>query len=100
MTQEEKWLKNYEEAMRFLNENKRKPSRYVAEERNIRNWWKATKKLMNAGLLKAERVKVLEKLLELETRKPIPISTFILCKSFTVIKNRHISIDMQIRKAA
>ena len=65
MTQDEKWMKNYQEAMRFLEENKRKPSRYVAEERNIRNWWKATKKLMNAGTLKPERVELFQKLLEL-----------------------------------
>lgn len=65
MTQEEKWMKNYQEAMRFLEENKRKPSRYVAEERNIRNWWKATKKLMNAGTLRPERVELFQKLLEL-----------------------------------
>lgn len=65
MTQDEKWLKNYEEAMGFLKENKRKPSRYVAEERNLRNWWKATKKLMNAGKLKPERVALFQKLLEL-----------------------------------
>lgn len=65
MTQEEKWMKNYQEAMRFLEENKRKPSRYVAEERNLRNWWKATKKLMNAGTLKPERVELFQNLLEL-----------------------------------
>lgn len=58
-------MKNYQEAMRFLEENKRKPSRYVAEERNIRNWWKATKKLMNAGTLRPERVELFQKLLEL-----------------------------------
>lgn len=58
-------MKNYQEAMRFLEENKRKPSRYVAEERNLRNWWKATKKLMNAGTLKPERVELFQNLLEL-----------------------------------
>lgn len=65
MTQDEKWMKNYQEAMIFLEENRRKPSRYVAEERNIRNWWEATKKLMNAGTLKPERVELFQKLLEL-----------------------------------
>ena len=65
MTQEERWLIRYEEAMRFLQENHRKPSRYVAEERDLRNWWKATKKKMNAGELKPERVEMFEKLLAL-----------------------------------
>ena len=65
MTQEERWIKRYLEAMRFLQENHRKPSRYVAEERNLRNWWKATKKKMNAGELKPERVELFERLLAL-----------------------------------
>ena len=37
----------------------------MAEERNLRNWWKATKKRMNAGELKPERVVLFEKLLAL-----------------------------------
>ncbi len=32
MTQDERWNIRYEEVMRFLQENHRKPSRYVAEE--------------------------------------------------------------------
>lgn len=35
MTQDERWLIRYEEAMKFLNENHRKPSRYVAGKRNL-----------------------------------------------------------------
>ena len=63
MTQDEKWMTNYEKAMWFLSENHRKPSRYVLEERNLRSWWKNTKKRMNAGELKAERIDLFEKLL-------------------------------------
>ena len=65
MTQDERWMVRYEEAMRFLQENHWKPSRYVAEERDLRNWWKATKKKMNAGELKPERVELFERLLAL-----------------------------------
>ena len=65
MTQEERWKERFNEMMRFLQENHRKPSRYVAEERELRNWWKATKKKMNAGELKPERVELFEKLLAL-----------------------------------
>lgn len=65
MTQDERWLERYEEAMSFLKENHRKPSRYVPEERNLRSWWKNTKKRMNAGDLKPERVELFEKLLAL-----------------------------------
>ncbi len=65
MTQDERWLTNYEEAMRFLKENHRKPSRYIPEERNLRSWWKNTKKRMNAGELKPERVVMFKDLLAL-----------------------------------
>ncbi len=65
MHPQQEWLANYEEAMRFLNENHRKPSRYIPEERNLRSWWKNTKKRMNAGGLKPERVELFEKLLAL-----------------------------------
>jgi len=65
MTQDERWNIRYEEVMRFLQENHRKPSRYVAEERDLRNWWKARKKKMNAGELKPERVELSERLLAL-----------------------------------
>lgn len=65
MTQDERWQERYEKVMRFLKENHRKPSRYIPEERDLRNWWKATKKLMNAGKLKPERVALFQKLLEL-----------------------------------
>ena len=65
MTQDERWLANYEEAVRFLNENHRKPSRYIPEERNLRSWWKNNKKRMNAGGLKPERVEKFEMLLAL-----------------------------------
>lgn len=64
MTQDERWQEKYEEVMSFLKENHRKPSRYIPEERDLRNWWKATKKKMNAGDLKAERVEAFKKLLE------------------------------------
>ena len=65
MTQGERWMVRYEEAMRFLQGNHWKPSRYVAEERDLWNWWKATKKKMNAGELKPERVELFERLLAL-----------------------------------
>jgi hypothetical protein len=36
--------------------NHRKPSKFIPEERNMRSRWKHNKKLMNAGVLKLERV--------------------------------------------
>ena len=64
MTQNEKWMKNFEEVITFIKTNKRNPSKYVPEERGIVNWQKQQRKLINAGLLKPERVEMFEKLQE------------------------------------
>ena len=62
MTQDEKWLKNYEEVMEFIKRNHRNPSKYVDEERGLMNWCKHQRKIINAGKMKAVRVKKFEKL--------------------------------------
>ena len=38
MTQDEKWLARYNEVMKFIEDNKRRPSKYNLEERNAWNW--------------------------------------------------------------
>ncbi|MCR5064920.1 MAG: hypothetical protein K6A67_04045 [Bacteroidales bacterium] len=65
MTQEERWLSKYNEVMVFMETHKRRPSKFIDEERSYRNWWKHQQKLMNAGELKADRVKKFNQLLEL-----------------------------------
>lgn len=65
MTQDELWMNKWQEAIDFLETNHRRPSKFVPEERDIRNWWKHNKKLMNAGEMKAERVPLFNQLLEL-----------------------------------
>ena len=65
MTQDERWLANWKEVMDFMEANKRRPSKFVAEERGLRNWWKHQQKLVNAGELKPERVEAFKKLLEM-----------------------------------
>lgn len=64
MTQEEKWQTKYNEIMAFMAENHRRPSKFVDEERGMRNWWKQ-KKLMNADALKEPRLSKFKELLEL-----------------------------------
>jgi len=63
MTQEERWNIRYQEVMTFIETNKRNPSKYAPEERNMYNYLKHTRKQMNQGLLKPERVEKFEKLL-------------------------------------
>ena len=65
MTQEERWLANWQEVMDFMMANKRRPSKFVDEERGLRNWWKHQQKLVNAGTLKPERMEMFKNLLEL-----------------------------------
>ena len=65
MTQDEKWLSNYEEAMRYLKENHRNPSKYNLDVRRIYTWIKHQRKVMNAVGMKPGRVKLFEKLQDL-----------------------------------
>lgn len=65
MTQEEKWQKRYEEVVSFIETNHRNPSKYAPEERNMYNYIKHTRKQMNQGLLKENRIEVFKRLLEL-----------------------------------
>ena len=65
MTQEERWLKRYDEVVGFIEANKRNPSRHRIEEHDMLNWLKANRKALNAGKMKAERVEKFRKLLEM-----------------------------------
>ena len=59
MTQEERWLKQYEEVKGFIEANHRNPSRHRIEEHDMLNWLKANRKVMNKGEMKEERVEKL-----------------------------------------
>lgn len=65
MTQDERWNAKYYEVIEFINTNHRNPSRHRIEEHDMLNWLKATRKKMNAGELKPERVEAFNMLLEL-----------------------------------
>ena len=65
MDQETRWLTRYNEVMEFIEVNKRRPSKFVDSERGMRNWWKQQQKLVNAGMLKPERMEAFKELLEI-----------------------------------
>ena len=65
MRQDERWLARYNEMKSFIETNKRNPSKHRVEEHNMLNWLKANRKLMNAGKIKPERIKMFEELLTL-----------------------------------
>ena len=68
MTQEERWLIRYKEVVSFIETNRRNPSKYVGEERELVNWTKQQRKLMNAGELKESRLGMFKDLLELSEK--------------------------------
>ena len=49
MTQDERWLAKYKEVMDFMETNHRNPSRHRLEEHDMLNWFKVTRKRINAG---------------------------------------------------
>ena len=63
MTQDERWIKMYEEVVEFIETNHRNPSRHRIEEHDMLNWLKANRKVMNAGKMKPERVDLFNRLL-------------------------------------
>ena len=63
MTQEERWMTRYNEVKEFIECEHRNPSKYRIEEHDMLNWLKATRKRMNAGTLKADRVEKFKELL-------------------------------------
>lgn len=65
MTQDERWLARYNEVVAFIESNKRNPSKYRLEEHDLLNWLKATRKKLNSGELKPERVAKFKELLAL-----------------------------------
>ena len=65
MDQETRWLMRYNEVKRFIEENKRNPSKYRIEEHDMLNWVKQQRKLVNAGALKEERMEAFKRLMEI-----------------------------------
>ena len=65
MTQDERWLQNYNEVKTFIESNHRNPSKHRIEEHLMLNWVKHNRKLLKAGELKPDRVELFEKLLSL-----------------------------------
>lgn len=63
MTQEERWMFNYNEVVSFIESNHRNSSRHRIEDHDYLNWLKANRKKMNAGELQEPRLSLFKKLL-------------------------------------
>ena len=68
MTQDEKWLAKYNEVKSFIETNKRNPSKHRIEEHLMLNFIKHNRKLMNAGVLKEDRIEKFKALIELSEK--------------------------------
>lgn len=65
MDQDTRWLTKCNEVLDFIESNHRNPSRHRIEEHDMLNLLKVTRKKMNAGELKEDRVVLFQKLLEM-----------------------------------
>lgn len=67
MTQEERWLLQYEQLMTFMEANHRRPSKHRLEEHDMLNWFKHTKKMIAKAqdTYPPERLELFNKLLAL-----------------------------------
>ena len=68
MTQDEKWQIQYEQMMRFMEENHRRPSKHRIEEHDMLNWFKHTKKLIARGSYPPERLEKFPILVEVANK--------------------------------
>ena len=65
MTQEERWLTQYEQVMTFMEEHHRRPSKHRLEEHQMLNWVKHTKKMIEKEGYPSDRIEKFKTLLEL-----------------------------------
>ncbi len=68
MTQEERWMTRYKEVVGFIETNHRHPSKYVGSERELVNWSKQQRKLMNADELREPRLGMFKELMDLSEK--------------------------------
>ena len=63
MTHDERWAQMLKAYRNYILKKHRCPSKYKPEDRQLYNWIKHNRKLMNAGEMKEERVKLFQELL-------------------------------------
>ena len=68
MDQDTRWLTRYNEVKEFIEREHRNPSKYNMEERNMYNYIKHTRKQLNQGLLKEDRIEAFDKLMALSEK--------------------------------
>jgi hypothetical protein len=64
MTQEERWLNNYNEVKAFIETSRRNLSKYDLEERRLFTWLKHNRKILNADGMVEPHLSLFRELLE------------------------------------
>lgn len=64
MTQDEKWQRQYEQMMTFMETYHRRPSKHRLDEHDMLNWFKATKKRIAKGNYPEDRLEKFKLLME------------------------------------
>lgn len=59
LAHERNWKSKYEELKAYILEHKHLPSKKKQENRNLVNWWKYNRKLVNRGTISQERLELL-----------------------------------------
>jgi len=62
MKREEQWKEKYDNLWKFVSENHRGPSRHRIEEKDMLNWLKYNRKLLNRDTLAPEKKEAILKL--------------------------------------
>lgn len=62
MKREEQWKEKYDNLWKFVSENHRGPSRHRIEEKDMLNWLKYNRKLLNRDALSPEKEEAILKL--------------------------------------
>ena len=65
ISQDERWLRQYDSLMSFLENNHRRPSKYILEEKLMHGWLRRNIKLLSRGDLPSHRLERFKELLEL-----------------------------------
>ena len=68
MTQDERWLAQWQAVIDFMTENHRNPSKYAPEEKLMVHFLKRGRMLMNAGELAEPRLGMFKELLALSEK--------------------------------
>lgn len=68
MTQDERWERQYELMMAFMNANHRRPSKHRLEEHDMLNWFKSNKKQISKGNYSQARIEKFAVLMEVANK--------------------------------